>query len=73
MHMKIAFMTMALPMIAIALSELVKIPLTKGLVRIKSYLGKCLSILGLVLVCWLTFDQVIVSSGKYYKYGTKTC
>ena len=71
MHMKIAFMTMALPMIAIALSELVKIPLTKGLVRIKSYFGKCLSILGLLLVCWLTFDQVIVTQENIINMGQK--
>ena len=71
MHMKIAFMTMALPMIAIALSELVKIPLTKGLVRIKSYFGKCVSILGLLLVCWLTFDQVIVTQENIINMGQK--
>ena len=51
----------AFPLIAIALSELIKIPLTKGLVRAKSYVVKCISFIGLVLICWLTFESMMMS------------
>lgn len=58
-------LTGALPLIAIALSELIKIPLTKGLVRTRSYLVKCISFTGLALVCWLTFDTMMMSQENF--------
>ena len=58
-------LTGALPLIAIALSELIKIPLTKGLVRTRSYLVKSVSFIGLALVCWLTFDTMMMSQENF--------
>ena len=65
MHM--GCMTMALPMIALFI-WISEDSLTKGLVRIKSYFGKCLSILGLLLVCWFTLimknSENIINMGQ---------
>ncbi len=65
-------LTGALPLIAIALSELIKIPLTKGLVRSKSFLVKSVSFVGLTLVCWLTFDTMMMSQENFMDTQQKT-
>jgi len=50
--------TSSLPLLAIALAELFKIPFVTGFLYMNSYLGKAIALIGLIGVCWLTFENL---------------
>ena len=55
-----------LPLLAVAISELFKIPMVTGFLYAKSYVVKAFALAGLALICFLTFETMLTGQESLF-------